>query len=140
MFLLERVLNESCIVTVTEGNKTVELKTPKEIASNCLQNPSDPDAGYDAHKGSGYQAQIMETYQTVKEKNNPVPDLITYVEVEPANIHDTHTVIPALNATSKRNCCPDELVCDSHYGSDENVQEAANQGVEVISPISGNPS
>ena len=137
--LLERVLNESCIVTVTEGNKTVELKTPKEIASNCLQNPSDPDAGYDAHKGSGYQAQIMETYQTVKEKNNPVPDLITYVEVEPANIHDTHTVIPALNATSKRNCCPDELVCDSHYGSDENVQEAANQGVEVISPISGNP-
>ena len=34
--------------------------TPKEIASSSLQNHSDPDAGYDAHKGQGYQVQVME--------------------------------------------------------------------------------
>jgi len=135
--LLERVLNESCIVTGTGADKTVELKPVKEIPPDSLQNPSDPEAGYDAHKGSGYQAQVMETYQTPKEDNH-VPDLITYVDVEPANMHDTHAVIPAIDETYERNCCPDELVCDSHYGSDDNVQKAAKQDVEVISPISGN--
>ena len=29
----------------------VELKKPKEIASDSLQNPSDPDATYGGHKG-----------------------------------------------------------------------------------------
>ena len=38
------------------------VKDPKEISSSSLQNPSDPDAGYDAHKGQGYQVQVMETY------------------------------------------------------------------------------
>ena len=32
-----------------------------EISSDSLQNPSDPDATYDGHKGEGYQVQITET-------------------------------------------------------------------------------
>lgn len=135
--LLERILNESCSVTVTGIDKTVELKPFKEISPDSLQNPSDPEAGYDAHKGKGYQAQIMETYQTDKGDDRSVPDLITYVEVEPAHIHDSHALIPAIDASSERNCCPDELICDSLYGSDDNVQ-AVKQSVEVISPIMGN--
>jgi hypothetical protein len=135
--LLERILNESCSVSVTGIDKTVELKPYKEISPDSLQNPSDPEAGYDAHKGKGYQAQIMETYQTDKGDDRTVPDLITYVEVEPAHIHDSHALIPAIAASSERNCCPDELICDSLYGSDDNVQ-AVKQSVEVISPIMGN--
>jgi len=38
------------------------LKKPKDISSDSLQNPSDPDATYDGHKGQGHQIQIMETY------------------------------------------------------------------------------
>ena len=58
--LLERVLKEQCNLTDDKDNP-VELKVPKQIASDSLQNPSDPDATYSGHKGQGYQVQIMET-------------------------------------------------------------------------------
>ena len=40
----------------------IEVKPPKEVPSDSLQIPSDPDAGYSGHKGQGYQVQILETY------------------------------------------------------------------------------
>jgi hypothetical protein len=35
--------------------KRISLKANKDIPSDSLQNPSDPDASYDGHKGKGYQ-------------------------------------------------------------------------------------
>jgi hypothetical protein len=136
--LLERVLDECCTVTGSGDDVTVVLKPPKDIAPDSLQNPSDPDAGYDAHKGSGYQAQVMETYQTDK-RDRKQPDLITHVDVEPAHKHDAHALLPAIDAVSRRDIRPDEVASDSHYGSDDNVQKAVEKGVEVIAPIQGNP-
>lgn len=136
--LLERVLNDCFIVTGSGDELAIAIKPSAEIPPDSLQNPSDPDAGYDAHKGSGYQAQIMETYQVASDDNNRRPDLITHVHVEPANIHDSHALHPAIDATTERDCCPDELLCDSHYGSDDNVQNALTKKVEVIAPIQGN--
>ena len=120
--LLERVLREQCKVTGTGVDSTVEIKKPKEVPSDSLQNPSDQDAGYDSHKGQGYQAQIMETYHDEK-RDDSKPDLITYVEVEPANKHDANALQPAIDSTRERNCCPEELTCDTLYGGDENVQQ-----------------
>ena len=54
--LLERVLKEQC--TVSDDGKGVHIKPPKEIPSDSLQNPSDPDATYSGHKGQGYQALV----------------------------------------------------------------------------------
>jgi len=65
--LLERVLEEHCNLTDDKDNP-VKLKKPKEIPSDSLQNPSDPDATYSGHKGQGYQVQIMETYCDDKNK------------------------------------------------------------------------
>ena len=124
--LLERVLREQCRVTGKGVNATVEIRKPKEISSSSLQNPSDPDAGYDGHKGQGYQAQIMETYQTEKQDDGK-PNLITYVEVEPAHKHDANALQPAIDTTKERGCCPEELICDTLYGSDDNVQQAAKK-------------
>lgn len=135
--LLERVLDECCVVTGSGADIMVELKPLKEIPSDSLQNPSDPDAGYDNHKGSGYQAQIMETFQVEKPDDKKTPDLITHVEVEPAHVHDSHALLPAIDATTERGCQPEELACDSLYGSDDNVQKAALKEVEVISPVQG---
>ena len=55
--LLLRVLKEHCKVTEASDDKLAEvsLKPSKEVPSNSLQNPSDTDAGYDGHKGQGYQ-------------------------------------------------------------------------------------
>jgi hypothetical protein len=137
--LLERVLREQCIVTGSGADARVTVKSPKEVSPDSLQNPSDPDAGYDAYKGSGYQAQIMETYQA--EQQDPTkPNLITHVEVEPAHVHDSHALQPAIDAATNRDCHPAELLCDTLYGSDDNVQEAAEKGVEVIAPVQGHTS
>src|SRR3990167_8593208 len=61
---LLRVLKDQCCVTEEKDDQLpeVEVKPPKEVSSDSLQNPSDPDAGYSGHKGQGYQAQVMETY------------------------------------------------------------------------------
>ena len=47
--LLERVLHEQCNL-IEDEDHPVELKCPKQIASDSLQNPSDPDATYSGHR------------------------------------------------------------------------------------------
>ena len=139
--LLLRVLHEQCRVKETADGQLVEIavKPSKEIASDSLQNPSDPDAGYSGHKGQGYQVQVMETYspEENKDHSNPKLELITHVQVEPANESDAHALIPALEATAERGLEPNEVLADSHYGSDENCEAAKTMGVEVVSPVMG---
>ena len=135
---LLRVLKDQCDLSDT-GEMT--MKAPKEIASSSLQNPSDPEAGYDARKGQGYQVQVMETYcassdESIKEKTL---NLITHVEIEPAHVSDVHALIPALESTKERGVAPREVLADSLYGSDENQQKAKELGVAVISPVMGAP-
>jgi len=93
---LQRVFTEHCSVE----NENVVVKPAKEIPSDSLQNPSDPDATYDGHKGQGYQVQIMETYSKVtpEDKGSASLQLITYVDVEPAHCHDSNALEPALMA------------------------------------------
>ncbi|OQB35499.1 MAG: hypothetical protein BWY06_03128 [Candidatus Latescibacteria bacterium ADurb.Bin168] len=134
--MLERVLREQCTVSGSGADAKVAVNPPGTVSPDSLQNPSDPDAGYDAHKGQGYQAQFMEAYQT-GERNPEVPNLITHVEVEPADKHDSPALIPALDATASRKCGPARVVCDTHYGGDDNLLNAANKGVDVIAPTAG---
>ncbi|MDX9823066.1 MAG: transposase [Syntrophales bacterium] len=138
--VLLRVLKDQCDVT-DAGPSEMALKEPKEILSSSLQNPSDRDAGYDAHKGQGYQIQVMETYcdspdEAIREKTL---NLITHVEIEPAHISDVHALIPALESTGTRELAPEEVLADSLYGSDENRERAKEMGVDVISPVMGTP-
>jgi hypothetical protein len=139
--LLLRVLNEQCRVKETADGQLVEIavKPPKEIPSDSLQNPSDPDAGYSGHKGQGYQVQIMETYSTEAEEEALTPklELITHVQVESAHQSDAHALIPALEATAERGLDPQEVLADCIYGSDENCEAAKAMGVEVVSPVMG---
>ncbi len=138
--LLERVLKEQCNLNVSDDKKMVEVKKPKEIASDSLQNPSDPDATYSGHKGQGYQLQVMETYTDSEEKEvkSKTLNLITHVEVEKACDSDAQALMPAIESTKKRGLCPDELEADALYGSDENFESAKSMGVELVSPVMGN--
>ena len=131
---LVRLMHEQCIVP-EEGNTeaAIEVKADKDVASDSMQNPSDPDAGYDGHKGQGYQSQLMETYS----EDESAPCLITHVAVEPAHAHDSHALMPAIEETTEKGLAPKTVLADSLYGSDENVQNAAAQGVEVVSPVLG---
>jgi hypothetical protein len=135
----QRILGEQCIVS-TSGDKTeVTVKEAKKIPSDSLQNPSDPDASYSGHKGQGYQIQVMETYTDTddpKEKAQTL-NLITHVEVERAHESDANALIPAIESVQKKELAPQELLADSLYGSDENIETAKDKGVDVISPPMG---
>ena len=134
---LVRLLKEQCVTTQNEDKGAdIEIKPAKEIGADSMQNPSDPDAGYDGHKGQGYQAQVMETYS----ENGDAPCLITHVAVEAAHAHDAHALIPAIEAAAEHGFAADEILADSLYGSDENIQDAAKLGVDVISPVLGKVS
>jgi hypothetical protein len=139
--LLERVLKEQCNLNVSDDKTRVEVKKPKDISSDSLQNPSDPDATYSGHKGQGYQLQIMETYTDTEDKEikSKTLNLITHVEVEKACDSDAQALMPAIESTKKRGLCPDELEADTLYGSDENFETAKSMGVELVAPVKGKP-
>ena len=139
--LLERVLKEQCNLNVSDDKKRVEVKKPKDIASDSLQNPSDADTTYSGHKGQGYQLQVMETYTDTEDKEvkSKTLNLLTHVEVEKACDSDAQALIPAIESTQKRGLGPDELEADTLYGSDENYQAAKSMGVELVAPVKGKP-
>ncbi len=134
--LLLRLLAEQCLVGNDEGGgEKITIRPNKEIACDSLQNPSDPDAGYDGHKGQGYQVQIAETYRTAE--NEPALSLITHVAVESAAQHDSGALLPAIEGAQQLGLPPKKTLADTAYGSDENHQQAAKLGVELIAPVPG---
>lgn len=136
---LTRVLHEQCNLT-DDADNPVEIKPPQEIASDSLQNPSDPDATYSGHKGQGYQVQVMETYSTENADNaKDSLRLITHVQVEPAHQSDANALIPAIESTEAAGIKPREILADSLYGSDDNCREAEKHDVEVVAPVMGGP-
>ena len=133
--LLERVLKEQC--NVSDDGNPAPVKRHKEIPSDSLQNPSDPDATYSGHKGQGYQVQVMEAYSKDKDAREESLNLITHIKVEPAHESDANALIPAIESSKERGLAPEELLADTLYGSDENCQKAEKLGVEVVSPAKG---
>lgn len=123
---LERVFTEQC--RVQEGKVEV-LKKP---GGDILVNPSDPDATYDGHKGPGYQVQIAETCHPDNEVQ-----LITCALAQTAVESDSDALVPVLKQLEKNNMKPEEMTADTAYGSDQNVQKAAQAGVELIAPAAG---
>jgi len=139
--LMVRVLSEQC--EVKEGK--VEVKPAQEVSSDSIQNPSDIDAGYDSHKGQGYQVQLSETYdrkETEEEgtEKKEVLDLITYVKVESADKHDSRALEPAIEEMETRGIKPVEMLADAAYGGDDNVAKAKEKKVVIVSPVIGKKS
>ena len=132
--LLERLFAEQCRVESPAGaaEPVVVLCDPKEISSGSLQNPSDPDATYSAHKGKGYKVQISETCAEA----NPF-QVVTAVAVEPANEGDVKALEPLLEQTERRGCAPKTVVADTSYGGAENLCMAAERGVDLLAPTPG---
>jgi Transposase DDE domain len=108
----------------------VVVKT--KTGGDCVQNPSDLDATYSGHKGPGYQVQLAETC---------VPDndvqLITAALPQTACEPDPAAVVPMLDQLERGDRLPDELLADTLYTGDDNVQAAAARGVDLIGPVPG---
>ena len=130
---LVRMFAEQCIVEKDDNGARAVVKANKDVPSDSLQNPSDPDAGYCGHKGKGYQMQVMETYSEDKSQ----PNLITHIKVEAANESDANALLPAIENAGTRELAPTELLADTLYGSDDNIEKAKELGITVIAPVMG---
>jgi hypothetical protein len=100
--LLVRLFKEQCIVAddKTGAAEPKAVARPnKDVPSDSLQNPSDPDAGYSSHKGQGNQVQVVENYTEGDDKQL---SLITHVAVESADRHDAGSLLPALKKLKQR--------------------------------------
>lgn len=123
---LVTVFGQQCEVVADR----VEVRT--KTGGACVQNPSDLDATYDGKKGQGYQAQFSETCSEANEVQ-----LIVSALPQTAVESDANALTPVLADLQKRDLLPEEMLADTSYGSDDNVQQAAVLGVEVVSPVSG---
>jgi hypothetical protein len=143
--LLKRLLREQCHVgkkgdgrpqagddDAGEGRVPIALKDPKEVRSDSLQSPHDPDATYSGHKGKGYEVQVSETCD---EEN--ATQIITHVEVTPSSRSDAEVTVPVVDALGERDIRPKELWSDTSYGSGRNGWEAERRGTELVSPVGG---
>jgi hypothetical protein len=123
---LVTIFGQQC--ELSEGKVVVKAKT----GGDCVQNPSDLTATYDAHKGQGYQVQIAETCSPENEVQ-----LITGAIPESAAEPDGEAVVPMLDQLKKSRLLPEEMLADTLYCGDENVQAAEDRGVELVGPIPG---
>ena len=143
--LLERLLREQCAVgnkrdgrpgegddDAGEGAVPITLRDPKEVRSDSLQSPHDPEATYSGHKGKGYEVQVAETCHAEN-----ATQLITHVEVTPSSGSDTDVTVPLVDGLAERKVRPDELFADTAYGSGRNAFEASRRGTELVSPVAG---
>ena len=108
------------------------IEVRKQTGGNVIQNVSDPDATYCGNKGPGYQVQISETFNEEGQ-----PNLITSAKVETAVESDADAVEPILEDLKDRDLLPEELLADAGYGSDKNVQLAAEEDVSLVAPVPG---
>jgi Transposase DDE domain len=123
---LVTIFRQQC--ELSEGKVVVKAKT----GGDCMQNPSEPDAGYSAHKGQGYQVQLTETCSTANEVQ-----LITGALPQSAAEPDGGAVVPMLDQLEESELLPEVMLADTLYGGDENVQAAQERGVELVAPIPG---
>ena len=123
---LERIFYEQCEV----HEDTVVIK--KKTGGDVMQNPSDPDATYDGHKGPGYQVQLSETCNEENEAQ-----LITSALVQTACEADANAVEEVLDDLSANDLSPEQMLADTAYAGDDNVQLAEEQGIELVGPVAG---
>jgi len=120
---MERIFSEQC--QVEEEIVTVKDKT----GGSVMQNPSDPDATYDGHKGPGYQVQISETCNPDNEVQ-----LITCAIPQTAVETDSNAPSKVWEDLKASDLLAKQMLSDTHYNSDENVQLAEQYGVELVGP------
>lgn len=131
---LERVFREQCEIT-SAGEIKISPKAEDENgqSSQVLQNPSDPGTGFSGHKGAGYQVQLSQAHSHGEE----APGMVVGCIVENAGESDPAAVEKIAEQQERMGTLPDELLTDTAYGSQANVEASAARGVELIAPAAG---
>ena len=109
--MFRRVMSEQFDVT---DNGDVRVRTPKEIGSDSLQSPDDPEATFNAKNGKrqkGYKVNVSETATPENELN-----LINDVAVAPNNVPDGAMLASRMDMIKQITLRLDEMHTDGGYG------------------------
>ena len=120
---MQRIFQDQCEL------KGDVIEVLKKTGGDIMVSPSDPDATLDGHKGPGYQVQLSETCHADNEVQ-----LITCAIAQTAVETDPEALQPVLDQLQEQGMKPSEMVADTAYCGDNNVQQAAKQDVELIGP------
>ena len=131
---LARAFTEHCEV----GVETIAIVLPKATdekgqSAGVMQNPSDVDAGYDGHKGPGYQVQLSQAYDTEEEG----PGIITACVPQSAAVSDSASLEAVYEQQERMETMPEILLADTAYGSQAHVEMSEEIGVTLVSPAGG---
>ena len=118
--ILERILREQFDLVGGDDSDQEKpatvVRAPKDVPCDNVGNPADRDSSFNAHKGHGYLAQIVETYREDDdggdEEVESAPDLITYVTVHKMTVHDAHRLPDALDDLATRSLTPKVMLAD----------------------------
>lgn len=119
-----RIFEEQC--EVAEGNISIR----KNAGCETMQNPSDPEATHDPHKGSGYKVQTGETCDKENETQ-----LIVAATPQTASEHDQNALMPILDQLKESGLEPKTVLADAGYGGDNNYCSCVKRDIDLIAPV-----
>ena len=120
--ILERVLNEQGI---RDDNGNFKLRDPKEVGSDSVQSPVDPDATFRIKNGKTSKGYLG----TDAEVSNGNESVVIASRTDTNNRSDSDIikeVLPELKGEDKK-----EVVADGAYGSVENQKIAEENNIEL---------
>lgn len=121
---LKRVFNENFRL---EDNGQITMKPRDEIKSDSIQSPHDTECAYRNKAGvllKGYSVNVSETCD-----DNSL-NLVTDIQVAPANKSDTEFVIPALENTQEvLDEKPENLHADGAFNNQTNIKYCEKKAI-----------
>ena len=130
-----RIFSEHFEVTGEKIEVLPKAEDEDGKSARVLQNPSDPHAGYDGHKGPGYQVQIAQAYDTPDD----APGIITACLPQSASESDSAAVVLVHEQQARMATTAGTLLADTAYGSQANVDQSHARGVILLAPAGGKP-
>jgi hypothetical protein len=116
-----------------------EPQDPKNIDSDSLQSPHDPDCAYRKKSGESIKGYSVNVTETCDEKGL---NLIADIQLEKANVPDIEFVEPALeNTVEVLGRVPEKMFSDGAFHSPDNVKYCRKAEIDpIFTGIQGKPS
>ncbi len=115
---IAKVFDRVYLEHFTKVESRLEIKTPEELHSSCLQSPDDLDATYREKNDQSYKGQSINIVETIH-PDNPI-NLLTDISVNPNNIDDSQIINERIDNIIAKTPELEELHTDGAYGSPAN--------------------
>lgn len=126
--LIQRVLAEQ--YERDEEEDQLQLRPPKEVGTDSLQSPHDPEATYRVKGGKSFRGGYVVNVSETAAPKNPL-QLITDVQLEPNVTDDAVLLAQALDAQARRGIKVNKVTTDGGYTGEQAESACQKHQVEL---------